>query len=142
VWHCAHGALVGTGFAGRSPAAPNELVSWHTPQFSVVGCLASSVALGRESPAAVLVLGCIPRKAAVSWQLAQVSAVTARWLIFVPAQVVKLVVEWQPSHGVGGVPTGIWVGGMPVADTPLWQLAQLLVTPTWLNIAPPQLSVV
>src|SRR5256885_10444400 len=36
----------------------------------------------------------------------------------------------------------MWVGGMPVADTPLWQLAQLLVTPTWLNIAPPQLSVV
>src|SRR5947207_1344225 len=78
----------------------------------------------------------------VLWQPAQVSAVTARWLIFVPAKLVKLVVEWQPSHGVGGVPTGIWVGGMPVADTPLWQLAQLLVTPTWLNIAPPQLSVV
>src|SRR5256885_13200243 len=36
----------------------------------------------------------------------------------------------------------MWVGGMPVADTPLWQLAQLLVTPRWLNIAPPQLSVV
>src|SRR2546421_9994166 len=36
----------------------------------------------------------------------------------------------------------MWVGGMPVADTPLWQLAQLLVTPTWLNVAPPQLSVV
>src|SRR5437763_15920741 len=36
----------------------------------------------------------------------------------------------------------MWVGDMPVAETPLWQLAQLLVTPTWLNIAPPQLSVV
>src|SRR5437879_482746 len=23
----------------------------------------------------------------------------------------KLVVEWQPSHGVGGVPTGNWCGG-------------------------------
>src|SRR2546429_9641626 len=34
------------------------------------------------------------------------------------------------------------VGGMPVADTPLWQLAQLLVTPRWVNTAPPQLSVV
>src|SRR2546430_11478210 len=36
----------------------------------------------------------------------------------------------------------MWVGGMPVADTPLWQLAQLLVTPRWVNSAPPQLSVV
>src|SRR5256886_3245345 len=36
----------------------------------------------------------------------------------------------------------MWVGGMPVADTPLWQLAQLLVTPRWVNTAPPQLSVV
>src|SRR3989449_8384698 len=36
----------------------------------------------------------------------------------------------------------MWVGGMPVADTPLWQLAQLLVTPRWLNIAPPQVRVV
>src|SRR5256885_10441475 len=36
----------------------------------------------------------------------------------------------------------MWVGDMPVAETPLWQLAQLLVTPTWLNSAPPQLSVV
>ncbi|TLZ18533.1 MAG: hypothetical protein E6K34_08195 [Gammaproteobacteria bacterium] len=40
------------------------------------------------------------------------------------------------------MPTGMWVGGMPVADTPLWQLAQLLVTPRWVNTAPPQLSVV
>src|SRR5256885_6325256 len=36
----------------------------------------------------------------------------------------------------------MWVGGMPVADTPLWQLAQLLVTPRWLNTAPPQVRVV
>src|SRR5205807_9131273 len=36
----------------------------------------------------------------------------------------------------------MWVGGMPVADTPLWQLAQLLVTPRWVNTAPPQLRVV
>ena len=90
----------------------------------------------------MLVLGIIPRKAAVSWQLSQVSAVTARWLICVPAQVVKLVVEWQPSHGVGGVPIGKWVGGIPFAATPLWQLAQPVVTPRWVNIAPPQLSVV
>src|SRR2546427_2739483 len=36
----------------------------------------------------------------------------------------------------------MWVGGMPVADSPLWQLAQLLVTPRWLNTAPPQVRVV
>src|SRR5258705_5314059 len=60
----------------------------------------------------------------------------------VPAQVMKLVVEWQPSHGVGGVPTGMWVAGIPVAATPLWQLAQLLVTPWWVKNAPAQVSVV
>src|SRR6202140_2099658 len=56
---------------------------------------------------------------------------------------------WQPGQalgapprGLGGVPIGKWVGGMPFAATPLWQLAQPLVTPRWVNIAPPQLSVV
>src|SRR5256885_15257133 len=36
----------------------------------------------------------------------------------------------------------MWVGGMPVADSPLWQLAQPVVTPRWVNIAPPQVRVV
>jgi len=42
----------------------------------------------------------------------------------------------------GGVPTGMWVAGIPVAATPLWQLAQLLVTPLWVKNAPAQVSVV
>src|SRR5580693_7871071 len=116
-------------FAGRSALLPNEVVSWHWPQSPAFGWLASSVADGRESPAVLLVLGCMPRKFAVSWQLAQLSAVTAAWLMRVPAKVRKLVLEWQPSQATGGVPTGMCVAGIPVAATPLWHSAQLLVTP-------------
>src|SRR5256885_5427314 len=36
----------------------------------------------------------------------------------------------------------MWVGAMPVAYAPLWQVAQPVVTPTWVNIAPPQVRVV
>src|SRR5256885_13241032 len=36
----------------------------------------------------------------------------------------------------------MWVGAMPVAYAPLWQVAQPVVTPTWLNTAPPQVRVV
>jgi hypothetical protein len=53
----------------------------------------SSAAEGRESPAVVAVLGLIPTKAAVSWQLWHVWLVTAEWFIRVPANVVKFVVE-------------------------------------------------
>src|SRR3984893_19351534 len=60
----------------------------------------------------------------------------------VPAQGMKLVGEGQPSHGGGGIPTGMWVAGIRVAATPLWQLAQLLVTPWWVKNAPAQVSVV
>jgi hypothetical protein len=41
----------------------------------------------------VAVLGVIPIKAAVSWQVSHVNAVTAEWFIGVPANVVKFVVE-------------------------------------------------
>ena len=58
----------------------------------------------------------------------------------VPAKVVKLVREWQPSQGTA--PIGMWVGGMPVARTPSWQLAQLPVTPWCVKAAPAQVSVV
>src|SRR5215470_4793166 len=69
-------------------------------------------------------------------------AATAGWLILPPAQVVKFVGEWQLSQGVGGVPIGMWFAGMPVAATPLWQLAQSPVMPSCVNVAPVQLSVV
>src|SRR6267154_231759 len=36
----------------------------------------------------------------------------------------------------------MWVAGIPVAATPLWQLAQPVVTPRWVNTAPAQVSVV
>ena len=64
VWHCAHGAVVGMWFAGLP--APVTLVAnvgvvmWQLPQSPLVGCLASSAAEGRESPAVVPLLGSIP----------------------------------------------------------------------------------
>src|ERR1700739_560214 len=118
VWHWMHGAAVGMWFGGLDAAPANVSVLWHTPQSPVVGWLASSVALGRESPAVVLVLGTIPWKLAVSWQLPQVSVDTAGWLMTPGFHVVKLVGEWQLSHGVTCVPIGIWVGVTPIACTP------------------------
>jgi hypothetical protein len=35
----------------------------------------------------------------------------------------------------------MWFAGIPVACTPLWQLAHPVVMPEWLNTAPDQLSV-
>jgi hypothetical protein len=55
---------------------------------------------------------------------------------------VKLVFEWQASQAVGGEPIGMWLPGMPCAETLLWQSAQLPVTPMCVNIAPAQLTVV
>ena len=44
-----------------------------------------------------------------------------------PANVVKFVGEWHASHGA--LPIGMWVAGVPVACTPLWQEAHPEVTP-------------
>ena len=82
VWHCEHSALVGMWFDGRGTVGSRkEVVLWHWVQSPVAGCKRSSFAEGRESPAVVSVLGCIPWKFAVSWQLAQVRADTAGWLM-------------------------------------------------------------
>ena len=45
---------------------------WQSPQSPLVGWFVSSVAFGRESPAVVLVLAIIPRKAALWWQVVHV----------------------------------------------------------------------
>src|SRR2546429_7078044 len=86
----------------------------------------------------------MPTKLAVSWQLAQLSATAAEWFMLATAEVVNVVVEWQASHGTAAppVPIGKWLAARPSARTPSWQAAQRLVTPTWVNIAPAQLSVV
>src|SRR6266699_628147 len=86
----------------------------------------------------------MPTKLAVWWQLAQLCATAAGWFMVATAQVVNSVVEWQASHGTAAppVPIGKWLAARPSARTPSWQAAQLLVTPTWVNIAPAQLSVV
>ena len=82
VWHCEHSALVGMWFDGRGVVGSRkEVVLWHRLQSPVAGCRRSSFAEGRESPGVVSVLGCIPWKFPVSWQLAQVSADTAGWLM-------------------------------------------------------------
>lgn len=41
-------------------------------------------------------------------------------------------VRWQFSQALL---LAMWAGPLPVARTPLWQLAQLLVTPAWDRIA-------
>ena len=53
------------------------------------------------------------------------------WLNFASK---KLVVEvWQLSHAAV---VATWAVDLPLADFPLWQLAQPVVMPAWLNLAP------
>jgi hypothetical protein len=59
------------------------------------------------------------------------------WLNFAPAN--ELVEVWQDSQLALVV---MWLADFPFAVNPLWQLAQLPVTPEWSNrIAPEKLEV-
>jgi len=86
-------------------------------------------------------------KPAMLWQIPH-DCVVGRWLagIGVPVADVKVDVEvWQASHGA---PLGsIWLIGFetgvtPLKLCPLWQLAQPLTMPVWLNTACSQPMVV
>ncbi|HWD21641.1 MAG TPA: hypothetical protein VG591_00770, partial [Burkholderiales bacterium] len=51
----------------------------------------------------------------------------------------KVVVErWQDSHAAV---VGTWLADLPLAVVPLWQLAQPVVMPLWLNTAPEKVVV-
>ena len=72
-----------------------------------------------------------------SWQSAQsIGGVTAGWFIVAPAKLEYCVGMWHASQAALSV--GMCVGGRPLADTLLWQLAQPLMMPLWLNTAPAQ----
>ena len=101
------------------------VVVWQPLQSPVVGWLLSSVAFGRESPAAELLLAIIPAKAAVSWQLVQAGTLEATvvWpavvnvgalMLALPSlkpPAVSLEVVWQPEPLQSRFPIGMWLFG-------------------------------
>ena len=113
-------------------------VVWQPLQSPLVGWALSSVAFGRESPAAVLVLATMPTKAALSWQLVHAGTLEATvvWPVTVrvgalmlalpslkpPA--VSLEVLWQPEPLQSRLPIGMWLFGVVTIVT----LANVLAT--------------
>lgn len=64
------------------------------------------------------------------WQSAHPLDMPA-WSIFPPAKLVKPVsveATWHEPH-IAGLVRGIWFAGVPNAFSPLWQVAQVLVSP-------------
>ena len=105
--------------AGCSVPLLNEIVDrWQLPQSPVVGCSAGGrvtiVTPTKDMPA--------------SWQLAQgIGGVTAGWFIVAPAKLEYCVGMWHNSQAAPAV--GMCVGGKPLAEIPLWHVAQPLMTP-------------
>jgi hypothetical protein len=91
----------------------NDVVEvWQVAQSPVVGWFGFCAAVGRVTIVTPNQL--LP----VSWQVAQLVAVTGAWFIGVPAKLVKLAAAWQLSQLA--VPLGIWfVGAVFTAGVPL-----------------------
>lgn len=71
------------------------------------------------------------------WHDVQVIAATAVWFIRTVEKLVVLV--WQLLQSTAA--TGMCPVLTPLAVVPLWQVAQPLVMPVWLKVAPDQLVV-
>jgi len=68
------------------------------------------------------------------WQLAQVPAAIPAWPYVAGTGSQALVEVWHESHAA--VVVMCPVAGFPVADVPLWQVAQLpAAIPVWLKVA-------
>ena len=124
--------MVGMWFAGLRRTAMRSLakvgvVVWQLPHSPVVGWLASSVVVGRESPAVVFVPASMPRYVAAWWHCWQLATAVATvvWpatlsvgvlMLAVPSlkpPTLTLAVEWQPEPLQSRLPIGMWLFASP-----------------------------